>query len=649
MKKSRPLRFMPSSAPNELSRLLKDLFAIRRLNRDSLNTRFSASLDVLECDPVAALELARQLRSLFYTPSLTDSGINSSLGFFPELRQRFRHRILPPINEDHFFSHFVSQNFTSKGDYEGLEKLSDQNWSRVFSLVEGDKQLATELRLQLVNAIIIITHRFVAIGIDPYVVRKIPQTDDVDSPFFQLNLLVNEYLKPGDGVSLEQLWASLDKCEAVFHYLKANRATLGISLHLTFIIRRAEQHVARLRLLIGLLSADTREKRDMLLKELVLTLVRADLYSNGIRHFISENTSLLANRIANQTSSRGGDYIGFTRKANNRLLLSAMGGGLVVVLLVYIKHYIHRLHLPLLPEGLLFGINYGLGFVLMHIVHWTLATKQPAMTASYIAESIERRGLSKEARRELSVILAQIMRSQFISLIGNLIVVLPLSFFSAWLLLRGFWIHVHTPPEAMSYLKGNHPLLSASLLFAVFTGVFLTLAGLITGYYDNKVVFSDIPRRILAHPVLRRIMPRVALQRLADIISRHSGAVIGNLALGLFLGLAGTFGQFIGIPFDIRHITISAGNFGIAVAQGYGFSAIFVATVFGGVILIGLINIISSFLFSFLIACRSRYLTSRQTWLVLASMITYILRNPGILVFRKEEASSGDDMRTPVS
>jgi site-specific recombinase len=270
-------------------------------------------------------------------------------------------------------------------------------------------------------------------------------------------------------------------------------------------------------------------------------------------------------------------------------------------------------------------------------MHLTLATKQPAMTASYIAQSIEQKGLSKSSRKELSTILAQIMRSQFISLIGNLIVVLPLCFLSAWAFVQLDWAHAFTEAEAAASLKSNHPLLSGSLLFAVFTGVFLTLAGLITGYYDNKIVFSNIPKRVLLHPVLKRVMPAKMLEKLVALITDNSGAVMGNLCLGMFLGLAGNFGKFVGIPFDIRHITISAGNFGIAISQGYGFGHLLIITVFVGVISIGIINIISSFLFSFLIACRSRYLSSKQTWLVLASMTAYIFKNPGILIFRKEQ------------
>lgn len=625
-----------SNGTSELKALVAFLVPIRKLPAAEYNARLSAYLDDLQRSDRAS-NFSAQVAGIFFTHSLTDAGINSNRGFFPELKQRIKNRILPPINEDTFFSHAVAEAFNGKEDYRLLEPLSDENWQRLFSLAVQTRHSQKQLQEQLENAIIILTHQLVSIGIDPYLVKKLPSADDTDSPFFQLNLRVNEYVKGLTPIPVEELLGELEICEEIFDYLKESRATIGISLHLTFLIRRAEQHSRRIKLLLRLHDAPDAASRLPLLKELVIAVVRAELHSNSLLYFISENTGLLANRIANQTSSKGGNYIGFTKKENNKLLLSAIGGGVIVVLLVYFKHFIHLLGLPMLPEGILFGLNYGLGFVFMHFTHLTLATKQPAMTASYIAESIEQKGLTKEARKELSVILAQIMRSQFISLIGNLLAVLPICFLSAWALLRFTGWHAFNDKTAMSYLSANHPLLSAALLYAVFTGIFLTLAGLITGYYDNKVVFSSIPRRVANHPVLKRMMKPAFLEKFARIVSNNLGAVIGNLALGMFLGLAGNLGKFMGLPFDIRHVTISAGNFAISVAQGYGFSKLFLATVFVGVILIGIINIISSFTFSFLIACRSRYLTSQQTWLVLGSMLGYIFQNPGILIFRREQ------------
>ncbi len=40
--------------------------------------------------------------------------------------------------------------------------------------------------------------------------------------------------------------------------------------------------------------------------------------------------------------------------------------------------------------------------------------------------------------------------------------------------------------------------------------------------------------------------------------------MIGNISLGFMLGMSSIVNKILGIPFDIRHITISAGNVSIA-------------------------------------------------------------------------------------
>ncbi|MBK7885544.1 MAG: hypothetical protein IPJ81_18410 [Chitinophagaceae bacterium] len=86
------------------------------------------------------------------------------------------------------------------------------------------------------------------------------------------------------------------------------------------------------------------------------------------------------------------------------------------------------------------------------------------------------------------------------------------------------------------------------------------------------------------------------------------GALVGNISLGFFLGMAGFFGKIFGVPFDIRHITISAANTAIGVF-GMGFHTIPVKellyTVFG-VFSIGFLNFAVSFGLAFFVAVKSR-------------------------------------------
>jgi len=72
-------------------------------------------------------------------------------------------------------------------------------------------------------------------------------------------------------------------------------------------------------------------------------------------------------------------------------------------------------------------------------------------------------------------------------------------------------------------------------------------------------------------------------------------------------------GQFLGIPFDVRHITISAGNTALGL---YGLDnhvpAMYLLTVVLGVLMIGFLNFFVSFSLAFFVAVKSRGIRLRD-------------------------------------
>src|SRR3546814_9024387 len=62
----------------------------------------------------------------------------------------------------------------------------------------------------------------------------------------------------------------------------------------------------------------------------------------------------------------------------------------------------------------------------MYIFHFSLATKQPAVTAHRFARSIEEAGASKRVEA-LAEIVVRTFRSQFVALVGNLLIVVPVA------------------------------------------------------------------------------------------------------------------------------------------------------------------------------------------------------------------------------
>lgn len=559
----------------------------------------------------------------FFVNAFTDYGILSDRGLFPEIYIRFKHKILPVNADKDELYHFLNFLFSKPSDHLWIQRVNFSSWELTTKLIDSNQLVAHSEKVanQLYNAIIILCHRLTSIGIDPYLVSKLPKFDDSDSPFFELNLQVTLFVKKHlintnpevDKEELNTVLSCIDRVENLFDEIQNKKDEIGTSLHLTLLLIRSRQHITRIRLLLNLFITKEQSNKVLTVSQLITDLVKAEHTKNSIRELIKENTSLLAYRIVSHTSEKGEDYIGFSKSENRKLFRSAMGGGLVVVALVYIKYAIHSLNFSLFFEGILFGLNYGFGFVLMHLMHFTLATKQPSMTASHIAESID---ITTDSSKRPWMMFKQIIRSQFLSLIGNLIIVLPICFLTTWALNQYFHYPVFSNAEAGKQLYANHPLYSASLIYACITGVFLSLSGIVIGYIDNKVVYSEIAARIFKHPRLK-MYSEEKRKRISQFIERNLGGILGNLFLGFCLGMAGNIGKFIGIPFDIRHITISAGNFGISLGSGGSYQVDLIITVFIGVILIGLINIASSFLISFTLACRSRNLSLKQSLKIL--------------------------------
>ena len=79
--------------------------------------------------------------------------------------------------------------------------------------------------------------------------------------------------------------------------------------------------------------------------------------------------------------------------------------------------------------------------------------------------------------------------------------------------------------------------------------VFLFLAGLIVGYYDNLAVFNHIGERIAATVSYSKFFQNAAA-RLGEFVEGNLGAIMGNFLFGVFLGRLHTWLHF---RFTARH------------------------------------------------------------------------------------------------
>ena len=183
--------------------------------------------------------------------------------------------------------------------------------------------------------------------------------------------------------------------------------------------------------------------------------------------------------------------------------------------------------------------------------------------------------------------------------------------------------------KAGHLLHDLDPFHSLALPHAAIAGVYLFLAGLIAGYYDNLAVYNKVGARIQRHKLLQYILPVSWLKRLGGFIEANLGAIMGNFLFGVFLGSTATIGYIFGLPIDIRHIAFASANlahglFNIS-ADDISWSLILISIL--GVALIGMVNLIVSFSLALFVALRSKEVRffewSRLTKLVFGHIISH--------------------------
>ncbi|MER1974297.1 MAG: recombinase, partial [Psychrobacter alimentarius] len=237
------------------------------------------------------------------------------------------------------------------------------------------------------------------------------------------------------------------------------------------------------------------------------------------------------------------------------------------------------------------------------------ATKQPAMTAAAIASTIsESSGKKSHQLTKLSELIVDILRTQFIAIMGNVMLAIPVA-----LIISFAWLQYTGAPMIGSEKAGHllhdlDPFHSLALPHAAIAGVYLFLAGLIAGYYDNLAVYNHVGARIQRHRLLKAILPEPWLKRLGGFVEANLGAIMGNFLFGVFLGSTATIGFIFGLPIDIRHIAFASANLAHGLfnlsADQVSWNVILLSIL--GVALIGMVNLIVSFSLALFVALRSK-------------------------------------------
>ncbi|MEN9358100.1 MAG: hypothetical protein RL695_2271 [Pseudomonadota bacterium] len=566
--------------------------------------------------------LQQQLRELFeqshQVQLYTETGILSNEPLFAGLRRRIGERLLPVKPNPELLKDVVGLLFHQQDDHVWLVSVPYAVWADLWrSLFMGVSPVQGHGRLQVLEAIQVLSCRIASIGLEPEMLQNAADMTRFESPFMRQNVETLAFIECYRLALLEQrpldddpkqIMVLLDQCTAQIVRIRKHARRYGVSVSLTYHLLRLEQHVERMNLLLVLVEPQPSAGQGRALLQLFLQLVAAENRKNSLRDVLRQNTELLALQVTEHASHTGEHYIAETRGEWWAMFRAAAGAGVVVGFMALLKIMIAKLHLPPLIEALAFGLNYGLGFVIVHLLHGTIATKQPAMTAATIAATLPARGRRiGEGHRALVELIVKVARTQFIAILGNVIVVMPVAF-----LLGGLWALQFAEPvvsmeKSASLLHDLRPIAGYGLLHAAIAGVWLFVAGLISGYYDNKSLYHRIPERIAAHLLLIRVLGERRARQLGYYIEHNLGALAGNFYFGMMLGMTGFFGFLVGLPLDIRHITFSSAYLAfVAIATRFDLDSFALWLGLGGVILIGATNLAVSFALALATALRSR-------------------------------------------
>ena len=585
-----------------------------------------------ELPPFAAHLRSATLKSLMGSSAtllFTDTGLPSNSDFWGELVARFSDNLLPSPPVGREVSRLLRRLIDSPEHAEWLLSMPEGARARLTSLLGLDSDTVKRvLDPGLREAAVLLASRIAMHGLSDDLRKRMPTMLAASSPFLLLPEHVKGLLK-GE-LSLAPLQANVAACRASLRDVSASLDKTGISIDLVFRLELIHALLTRLLHLVTILYG-LEEQRELAIVQLERELVRGTVADRTFTALWQSSTRLLARRVVERAGSSGEDYVTKTRTEQQHMLDAAAGGGAITAVMIILKFFITASHLPPFFDSLLVSVLYGSGFVTMQLLHFALATKQPAMTAATLAAAIEaQRDEENPELAPLVDLVARASRTQFTALVGNVFVVIPFSLAIGLLFEAMFGHHVLSAEYAEKIVRIHHPLFSVTVFSALMTGVWLWAASLMAGAAENYFVLRELPGAIATNRLLRRVIGATRASRLSRFLTQQASGFGGNLGFGLLLGFMPMLFVLVGLPLEVRHVTFVTGQLAYAALE-LG-PAAFVRPDFLWALLsipmVGLINFSVSFAFAIVVALRARNLGVRGQVTLARAVLLRFLESP---------------------
>ena len=561
-------------------------------------------------------------------------GLPNDRGLLAETTDRLARRFLPEppaLNEMWMLASKIIRNVD---DLAWLGPAADPLLHRIAA---AGGNAWDPLRTSIEDAIGLITTRIAALGMAEAFRQRTVAGAIRESPLYLLTRA-----QPAEMPAL---------IEAARKHLDVVREALedrGVSIDVVYSLDSIERGLSRIEILLPFIDPDDDIEPTYEIRAVIAAVGRGLAGGRSFLQLMNDNLRLLARKVIERAGRTGEHYVTSSKREFFGMYLSAAGGGVLTCGTAMGKFLIKWGHWPLFIDGALSAILYAGSFIVMQLLGFTLATKQPSMTAAALAGTIRDRS-GPGRLDDLVRLIARIARSQFAAAAGNVSAVIVTSLVVDLIYTTVTGHNFLSEADSKKVIQSFDPIGSGTIFYGALTGVFLWISSLFAGWFENWVVYRRLPEAIEHHRWGKRL-GKDRMARWARFLEHQAAGFGGSIALGTILGMAPVFGKFFGLPIDVRHITLSTGSLTLAVnsvtVEGVGWSAFILACV--GIAIIGLLNFGVSFALALVVALRARDVPRGERRTLPVAVFRRFLRKPTEFFWPpKDNAADTSGVHTP--
>lgn len=605
---------------------------------------FEVVLEYLQNSPEITENLSYYIQNIFngkpFVLSLTEANILSENAFIPELKKRVLNTVLPPVENENTVWYVVDAvSVRPVRDLKYFKNLEQEQLDELFRLLKIDDFVKkAPVKADLLFSMNVLAWRLIGTAMEVDVIKMVPEYRNFDNPFLalqdELDILVAEFRQNplielhSKDQNYKQIKVYLEQCQDFVNTAFKNSSKYGISGKINQSLLKIRQQLQRISEILNILVID--EEGDYIKKseELFLKILEYKSHKNNLLELADDSTRLMSHLITNHTAETGSHYITSSFRDYMSMFWKASGGGVIVGALCILKMLYSFSEGSEFGHAFLYALNYAMGFVMIYLMGFTLATKQPAMTAATMAKVLSEGENTKKNYVEFAHLVSKLFRSQFIAFVGNVLWAFPV----ALALIYGLDVLFNTnlaAYKADKLLRDLDPFRSKAILHACIAGVFLFISGIIAGNVGNNSVYYQIPKRLERSVLINRLFGPKFATGISKYYAKNWAGIISNFWFGVFLGVTGPVGTFLGLDLDIRHITFAAGNFALGLyGQDFSVTNYTFWVSFVTVFLIGFFNFLVSFGLSMVLAFRSRKVNLGEVREIIREIFRYFFKNP---------------------